>query len=256
MPYSDCLVSYFDVLGFKKLIEKSEQDANEITKIERILEAFARKGSYNWEIPNNGGLEGIVPEPLAHIRTFSDLIVRVTPINARVGFIAHLALELGTLARIQWELLALYNVLLRGGICQKPVHCEGNIFGPGIVYSYELEKTAVYPRIIVDGDLARRGTSINAPVPRLLQRGEDGLHFVDYLTAKLFSDRDHAIETLARHKQFILEEIEKFKNERDKSIRQKYVWMAFYHNSTLKNAIEEFEQQELREHEIDMQNIW
>jgi len=48
------------------------------------------------------------------------------------------------------------GVLLRGGICLGPVvHEDGMLYGEGLLLSYHLEqKSAVYPRIVVDPDLA------------------------------------------------------------------------------------------------------
>lgn len=46
------------------------------------------------------------------------------------------------------------GLLFRGGICYgKYYHENGITFGPGVIKSYELEKKAVYSRIVIDKDI-------------------------------------------------------------------------------------------------------
>lgn len=98
--------------------------------------------------------------------------------------------EIGYLADTQFNLAVTEDVLIRGGVCFGKIVASGDVtFGPGLVKSYLLESEfAVYPRIVVDRDLA---FSLLEEEPdglasRLLWRGDDGA-YVSIRTSTCFS---------------------------------------------------------------------
>lgn len=237
MAYQDTIVSYVDVLGFRALVKASATDPATVNKITDILEATKRKGQYNWLMGTNDGIDERYEE-MANVQTFSDLIVRTTIKRPGIALASHLHFELLTLARIQWELLELYQVLVRGGVCLKQMSSSDHLFGPGLVRAYELaEEIAVFPRIVIDGQLVQLAGNIDAPWWRaVLGRGEDGQYFIDYLNSlvrrNLPPNINEIVPTFMRHKDLILNELEK-PTAKDEKIRQKIIWMSLYHNKTI-----------------------
>jgi len=211
-------------------VEQSETDATKIDKIIDLLTTTKRKGKY-----------GYVIEDEAQVTTqyFSDLMVRTTIITPVVSLIQRLNVELMTLARIQIELVT-RKILIRGGVCLRDVLRDGELlFGPALVRSYELaEKVAVVPRIIIDTHLMKQAESENGVIwKHVYKRGEDGQYFVDYLTAAL-NDPNYvgatfgtANELLSNHKKTIEDALKEHTTH--EGIRQKYIWMGLYHNSTV-----------------------
>jgi hypothetical protein len=238
VAYSDTIVSYLDVLGFTELVKASERDPTAIEKITNILEATERKGGYPTVLEDGMASAGnIQPERRRH--TFSDLVVRTTSVEDATNRFVYLFYELEALVRIQWELLKLYGVLVRGGVCLKKMNRYGFLFGPGLVRSYVLaEKIAVFPRIVIDADLMRLATEVQIPWDDLSHRGEDGQYFVDYLkgTALWANSNAERIERLSEHKTFVLGELKK--KTRNETVRQKLIWLALYHNRTVDEFIE------------------
>jgi hypothetical protein len=47
VAYREAIVSYLDVLGFRKLIQSSDTDPSKVDDITRIPEATKRKGGFN-----------------------------------------------------------------------------------------------------------------------------------------------------------------------------------------------------------------
>ena len=69
-----------------------------------------------------------------------------------------------TTSKLDWLIPTIYiaesylkkdlGLLFRGGICYgKYYHENGITFGPGVVKAYELEKKAIYSRIVIDKDI-------------------------------------------------------------------------------------------------------
>jgi len=231
--YRRSVVTFIDVLGFKDIVAKKSFD--EVRGIVRLMQRFA------------GAEAGdpFAPEVIA----FSDSIIRVRPIhegiNAEYSY-----------GCVYWEILDLLHaqtelvnrgVLIRGGIALGDIHIEdGQVFGPGLIASYELESSyANFPRIVVSPELLRELDTNPALVncdhapadekeylAKILRRGEDGLHFIDYLRACRgeLDDPDDYPPFLASHKQLILGESAGASLSRTTA---KYLWLANYHNSVV-----------------------
>ena len=119
----------------------------------------------------------------------------------------------------------------------------GIVFGPALVRSFLLEHDyAVYPRIVIDPAL------MQTPLPGLwrdqIRRGEDGIHFCDYLFLGFFDRYDHAEglthwEALQNHKQAVERQLE-LAREKPPRVKQKIFWLANYHNNAIDRITERF----------------
>ena len=228
--YRKAILAYLDVLGFRALIRQSETDATKVNDIVHLLTITKRKGKYGYALED---------ESQVTTQYFSDLMVRITHVTPVVTLIQRLNVELMTLARIQIELVT-RKILIRGGVCMSDLFNRDELlFGPALVRSYELaEKTAVVPRIVIDTHLMKQAESENAVIwKHVYKRGEDGQYFVDYLTAAL-NDPNYigatfgtANQLLSSHKTTIEDALSEHTTH--EGIRQKYIWMGLYHNSTV-----------------------
>ncbi len=246
--YSNSVVSYLDILGFKKLIE-SRTSAE---KIVEILRSFKQALDPQEMI--------LKVKPHVKVILFSDLALRVINIDKLIkGFekwpmeFAFIILEIFALARIQIMLIN-EGLLIRGGItigeiCTGEDDDEPFAFGPAFVAAYELEqKFAVFPRIVVD--------------PRLLEIAQrsfrdffndyyqdwkdllnvhllfdlDGIWRVNYLGCLMISNLDRKGILLA-HKDLINNGMGEYKGiSREAS---KYSWLALYHNTFINTLSED-----------------
>jgi len=165
IKYEERLVAFIDILGFKELVKKSENDTSKIVLINNALNYLK-----NWEIPQNWGLKYIEIEEDAQKRgvdsfdirnktnstSFSDSIVVSVKVNNNVNEMA--TTLIANLAYIGAFLLE-EGILFRGGLTiGNLVHNEnGTVFGQGLIDAYKLESNnAKYPRIILSDKLISR----------------------------------------------------------------------------------------------------
>lgn len=242
--YSRTLVSYIDILGFAGLIEKSREDPSQIAELQDLVVAMKTIASQGGRV-HRGADDQI--ERIFDSFNFSDLIVRSTRLvdHASVGAIVDW--ELFYLAEHQF-FFASQGVLMRGGISMGSlfVGAEKNIvFGPALVKSYKLESEyAIFPRIVIDRDLIADAESHGyiEHFRDYIQRGEDGAYFIDYLfgvslTDFMFSDASKAEANIEAHRRMIESVIAGDMKQRDERIKQKYLWLALYHNSAVKRLV-------------------
>jgi hypothetical protein len=120
------------------------------------------------------------------------------------------------------------------------------VFGPALVDAYKLEsQNAVYPRIVIDRRLIKRAEEGGyiAEWSDYLQRGEDGAYFLDYLfgtalTGFAVPGAPDPKGQIKAHRNAIERAIADNIHQRNERIRQKYMWLALYHNSTVKRLRE------------------
>jgi hypothetical protein len=186
-----------------------------------------------------------------HYQNFSDLCITATPVKGdAVPFHSQgiFFLELLGLIHAQVGLLG-QGVFVRGGITIGPLVKSYNVlYGPGLVKAYELEQTAQYPRIIVDPaalNMIRndpiywvhdRKTEMNA-IHSLL-KVEEGISFLDYVRAiasELDEPEHEYPEFLMNHKRLI--ELNLALHANSQRVRQKYEWLARYHNNVINERL-------------------
>jgi len=234
--YNKSLITFIDILGFKSLVKNSKAE-----EVNRILDLLKQATTTKENLKKTSSHKALV---------FSDCVIRVSNINPDEPFIDHLFSELYALLHAQCELID-HSILLRGGICYDNIHIhDDKVFGPGLIKAYELEsKFAIYPRIIIEPGLIRELNNYlqtfeethsfedpNAKIIKdLLKQGDDGMWFLNYAEAidGEFDDQEMYPIFLKRHHDIILK---KSANYQDlNSVQSKYIWLANYHNTIMKN---------------------
>lgn len=165
IQYEQRIVGYFDVLGWKNLVESAGHDSNKLGELRALLMMFSIFDSPDIKLENRTG----------RITTFSDNVVISIPYDEKV-----LADVLEGAARLQLGGAALGH-LIRGAITVGSIFHDTNfVFGPALNRAYYLEsKVAIHPRIIVDQDLITSASLY----PNFLTF-EDGLYALDPFTTE------------------------------------------------------------------------
>lgn len=241
VSYNIGFVTFFDILGFKKLIETKSYD--EMKAIidnfyKTNLNSISKVGEYDFSI------ETI---------SFSDSVVRVSILSenySQKDYCNALLNELTNLSCIQMELIK-SGVLIRGGISFGEIYYNSNdgvVFGVGLNDAYKLEsELANYPRIIIDPNILDeledyldgddKETIFN--IMKCLSLDKDGVFFIDYLKQSMslqYFIQEHYFgkvnenifyEDMKAHKKLIIENIDM---KMDLKLQQKYNWLTSYHN--------------------------
>jgi hypothetical protein len=229
MPeYEDHLLTYMDILGFRKLVEQSVDDP---VKMDRIIEVLFQMETQ----VSLGTPQGTV---FANTQNFSDLVIRAIPMAQDSELAKRISIECMILAGIQCKLLLDQAVLIRGGICLEKFYMQqGFAFGPALVKSHYLaEDVAIYPRIIIDSKIIGIDDPHNI-MRTFIQRGDDAAYFLDYLLVgffyqfNLFSKYESPEAIIKKHKERVEEKLDEMQG--DERVRQKALWLALYHNDAV-----------------------
>ncbi|MCQ3828518.1 hypothetical protein HXX02_03595 [Microbulbifer elongatus] len=170
--YSNKVIAFVDILGFKSLISRSEKEEaiaesllNVLTSLlpEQIQEESSFQINYD-RIPKEQVEEveklaklfskGVFGQCDIKISYFSDCIVLSAPAEDEMS--CFMIFEY--LAKLMVRVFEEYNLLLRGGISMGKLYHEqaGPLFGPAMVDAYEIEsKLAIYPRILLEKNTFR-----------------------------------------------------------------------------------------------------
>lgn len=237
VEYRDALITYLDILGFGDMVQKSDSDPSQAEVIRNLLSSL-QEGT-NWGSSERSERDETGQKiQLFFADNFSDTIIRTTFIGRTDPLHEYIRSEIWRLAKCQYEQLSKKGILLRGGIARGKLyrHPEGKfIFGPALVRAYHLaEHVAIYPRIVVDHDLVE-----------ILERhkeywpgrwADDGVWFVDYLHDMRdgFAYAVSVVEKRAffEHKILAERKLEEL-GKRGDHLRQKALWLALYHNTTI-----------------------
>jgi len=248
--YEECLVTVFDVLGFRNLLNTRSG-----AEIRDLLSLFRRLSEGNAAPALRSDEVRMVSE--AHTEIVSDAIVRSRTIETQYQ-VGPLVWEIIDLLHIQIECIA-NGLLVRGAMAIGPMHLginfTGPVFGPGLVQAYLMEDAEViFPRIAIHEDvierhrqdrtLWREGHSYadeERALNNLLRQDDSGLHYIDYLRASLGEiDGEYAgwIEFLGRHKSLVESG---FADSPNATVRRKYNWLKNYHNAVIDENLENLE---------------
>jgi hypothetical protein len=243
--YEKAILTHIDIMGFSDLIDESKAQPDKVSEIARTLQTIRTQFL-------EGGRRGRKfgqPSGRFVAINFSDLTVRVTYVDKEESLLDCLDWELFYLITKQYD-LTVTGILIRGGISIGDIYVESDnspaslhhgsakiIFGPALVSAYKLEsKIATFPRIAIDPALMVEVRKSSGKIPSTyFRRGDDGIYFVDYLRGecdKLGYTAADVDETLERHKIVAIDKLKQL-NKRDDKIRQKALWLALYHNSTI-----------------------
>lgn len=247
MSYKYGVVTFFDILGFKNLIQEKSSD-----EIKGIIDNFYKINSSMYLKTDKFN---------HHIKTisFSDSIVRTYTLEEEyneLDYCSAIFNELCNLSVIQLELLN-QGVLIRGGVSFEKIYCNTNkgiIFGPGLNSAYALEsEIANFPRIIVDPEIINKIEDIFEQedrecknticnIMKCLKLDDDGIFFIDYLRQSIaLQNLNQTIEyyennllyaDMKSHKELIVNNVMTNLKSGIK-IHQKYNWLTSYHNKTI-----------------------
>jgi hypothetical protein len=217
--FSDRLVAFLDILGFRKLVLSNKSIALQTINIidghiNHILNVLKE---------NN--------EKTFSTKLFSDCICISCEYSLENIF--YIIYEL---AFIQLY-FSFEGIFLRGAL-SRGNHFENDrmIFSHGLIKAYELEQIAIYPRIIIDKELIDHikhdsnsyyAIYIGFKTQDFIIKSPDGHFFVDYLNL-LYEEGLEQIESLKTHKQAILTNVQQ--NIENIRVIEKYHWLAGYHN--------------------------
>ncbi len=208
--YEDKCVAYFDILGFKSLINNSQDISKRMIALIRNCAESAFGSTQE--------IYRLFKEHIS-IKAFSDNFCISTDYNLQ-----NVLLLIQSLAYVQ-RYFALEGVFIRGGLSfGKHYENEWMIFSKGLIKSYQIEKYEDYPRIVVDNALIEYIENNSQYIIQM----SDNKYFIDYLYDDLggsvLSDEIY----LPNHKKSIINAV---KNISDSKILLKYVWLAKNHNN-------------------------
>ena len=132
----ESLVAYLDVLGFRAMVEDNAKHE----KIGKYLEIISSEIENQTADRTHIAIESLV---------FSDTAVLVSEFQPSLE---HLSRFLRRIRNLQYA-CATAGIWLRGGIAFGPLHFDpkkGRIVGKALNKAYDMEKIAIYPRIILE----------------------------------------------------------------------------------------------------------
>jgi len=237
IQYEDRYCLFLDILGFKEVVEQSAHPKpTALMGSKRIhpggiyfgLKEIASKLNYRASLVSVTGRL----RPSSRVTTqFSDSVV----VSYRAGEEGGLATMLYDVLHLQLALVQ-RGLLIRGAITQGLLHHDKDfVFGPALNEAAELEKVAMYPRVIVDRDLltaagfstaqiVKSGESAFRTTASLVAQDLDGLFYVDYFSVwpEDFSDEwNDLCEYLIR----LREVIKGLAAKRQPSLKMKHSWL-------------------------------
>ena len=229
MTYQNRVVCFFDILGFRDLVNK--EFLKDSTKSEKIYEAFEFINTfYQDEIPDEFN-------PSKQITFFSDsVVISFVPDDPDTIF--------STIATIQILLLNLANrgIVMRGGISVGQLfHDSKYIFGPAFIEAYDIEsKIAKFPRIICNDSLvllSQKGKALHSArqdleiFTHIVRQDNDKFWYIDYIgnIESLFDTGYEQIEYLQKLYNLIVDNL---KESTTASVLEKYEWMKEKYNHT------------------------
>ena len=243
VAYEERYCLFLDILGFKEVVEQSATPKTGPSNGSRRphpgtiyfgLKQIASSLNYKSVVVGKTGKK----KPSSRVVTqFSDSVV----VSYRVGETGGMADMLYDVLHLQLELVQ-RGLLIRGAITQGPLHHDSDfVFGPALNEAAELEKGAMYPRVIVDRELlsaagittsqsVKYGKSTIREAASLVAQDLDGLFYVDYFNVhpEDFSDEWGDLgEYLIR----LREVIKALSSRRQPSLRMKHSWLRQKFNS-------------------------
>lgn len=242
--YREAILTYIDVLGFKKLVEKSVADARLFSEILGLLRDL------KYQTRHSGLTVFVGDEPLHFCRAFnfSDLTVRVSYTDTPAKSSTMCQWEFLSLCRIQVELACGTDFLVRGAISTGLISMDPDgeayddtLFGPALIRAYEMEKEKPGPpRIVIDPPVVKAAGrhSGGSPWRQFFHKDADGKFFIDYLFGAavdglyFVNEPIGPLETFQAHKDAVERRIKNLKDP-DAGVVEKHRWLVSYHNGAV-----------------------
>lgn len=215
IKYTDRFVAFVDILGFRQMI--SSESCDDVKNI----------SLFDHNIRHVVGVLTSEYGKIFSIKMFSDCLC-LSCENDPDKF-EYILTELSFIQLF----FSTNGIFVRGGF-SRGLHFENEyiIYSQGLVQAYELEKTAVFPRILLGREVVdlikKEGINERSSGKYdYVMRSPDGLYFLDYLDF-LYTDGIDEEEFLYLHKQSIIDQIHV--NGSDLKVLEKYRWLSLYHN--------------------------
>jgi len=242
--YTDRIIAFIDILGFKQIIDDSEKDRTKIGAIyEQLLFLKEMENTQNWnleliEIKEDAQRKDIWRFDISKnvvCSCFSDsIVVSVECFQENIN--EAFSTLVANLSKIGAKLL-IEGILIRGAISMgKLFHTkDGIIMGKALIDSYHLEKKAKYPRIILSDALISK---LNYPIcskrerypyHQYLNRFEDGcvgfhqMIYYQVLQSWIKMDEKQLKEDLEKIRYTIINGLDSTFEEPE--IFEKYFWL-------------------------------
>ena len=187
--FTECYVAFLDILGMKALVGRSAKDTEVYRNLQTALQEAKNLSTFRRDQRNIA--TGDTRSWSLQVQAFSDSVTLFIPTES--GMLSWL---LASMRRLHDRLIRL-DVCLRGAITIGGMHWDSNwstvradqtpqeeglgpditpvAFGPGLITAYELEQgCAVYPRVIVSGDLCDHMESLRGGRDRPFPLAESG----------------------------------------------------------------------------------
>lgn len=232
MNYQNRFVLFLDILGFKKIIEKTiEKEEDKPLEIDNL---YAVLKMINGTAINKSNIES------RKATQFSDSIV-VSFHEDDSGEFLNL---LDDISKLLFQLV-FKGIICRGAIAYgKFIHDNNFLFGPALNEAYETEsKAAMYPRIILDKSITKllkekkilknKGNEfLDSRIEEYLQEDLDDKLFLDYFynPVNLIGDNNLYLEYLETMRTHISNGSRSAKSP---DIKVKYGWMKQKFNKTI-----------------------
>lgn len=160
--YENRFVAFIDILGFKELIRRSENDSAILDRLLEVLAQFSELIDIRKKISGEDSSVWTY-----QVSTFSDNVV-ISTRQTKEGLIFLLLVATLLSTRLLQK-----GIFTRGAISSgKLIHTDKIVLGNGLIKAYQLESgTAIYPRIIVDDEIV----SMNPEIKNRVRRDFDGL---------------------------------------------------------------------------------
>jgi len=227
------VVIYVDILGYTDMAKgANERDDQEF--FQRLYEALQEGQSWLQDDSETWPLD----KDRYAIKAFTDNIVIGWPVRdtaeSELGSIFSMA------AFFQLQ-MANHGFFLRGAISVGEVYIDDVVvYGRAFFESYEGEAQAVDPKIVLSNSataavkkhVGHYASVEYAPQYRDLYGDSDGQCFLNYLETILIAENEEGAgpfyDQLLLHKEKVEERLSEFRS--NPRVRNKYVWVAGYHN--------------------------
>lgn len=213
--YKECYIAVLDLLGFKAAL-----DSYNCETIASFFDEINRQYIISYDKTG----ESIINKDDLNFKVMSDTIC----VFAEVSVKNVLAALMAICDYLQIRLLRLnIPILSRGAIVKGQIYYNNDVlFGKGYVEAYCLqEKTAKYPRIIIDNEVIESYKAFDEAGQRYLETNlikddYDGMYTSDYLFT--FYGLNHEHDSWKNFAKYVYEKVE---TETDESIRDKYLYL-------------------------------
>lgn len=185
---------------------------------------------------------------LFEVRTFTDNVVAGCPLTQAMDGEMETFTILNAFAEYQAG-LAVAGFFVRGGISFGELYVDDHmVFGPALIDAHNLDVQGAPPRLGLAASLLQRiaqhvryyGPTWTPYASQLLQDATDGTVFLNYLSIAFedFPDSTFNLELLAAHRR----EVEKRLLDPliPRGVRDKYSWVARYHNLVISRFASEW----------------